>query len=987
MRLSRKPLAKKCIFALITIVFIVGSFLPYTVGQNAVVHAENESDNRPDYFTTDTFIEPYYHQVLEEWKEEGKDYGKDNIDLKAIDYSAVSEEGAVKTGSYRGKDNVILLENTNTWIEYEVNVNQSGLYSFAVEYLPLAQEDGGSRQSPIIGVQVNGEFPYREARSIELRRDFKDRDPQFDDEGHQIRSLIEEITDWKEEPIREPGVSVSPLLFYLDKGKNTIRLQLMRDKVAISSLSVFVPEELPTYEEVKASFSGEKTGEVIEFEAEEFTSKNTTSIQVQYDRDPLTTPESLLKIRFNTIGGSSWYNGGQSVTWTFNVPKSGEYKIGFRGLNNVRKNLVSFRTLYIDGEIPYKEMEHVRIPYATGWQGVVISNEEGEPYTFYLEEGEHTITLEATYEPFAPIIVKIDEISNKIKGVTQEIRTASGNRVDEWRVWNVEKEIPGLIEALEEMRTDLKALAELTNEINGLRSNVSQSFESVVRDIDELLKKPNEIPNNQIRISSLQEKVDAQRTELTNNPLQIDKFYITPADEEFPRMKSNFFEKVKGTISSLIYSFQDRNQLREQKDEELNVWMMWGRDYADELQQLADQYFTPVHGIKVNVNLIQDQNLLILAKAAGIMPDVALGVPSGMPFEMAIRGAAKDLSTLPGADELIAQYAPGSILPYYYDGGIYGIPETINFKILFYRKDILQQLGLEVPNTWEDVYDMIPTLLQNNYNFYADPGDFSYMLFQNGVELYTEDGLASGLDKGFAAFEEWTNLFNLHGMDAQVASFYQHFRNGTMPIGISDFNQYMQLLVAAPEILDLWGVAPIPGHVNEEGEIVRWAGGTGMNTTSIMMFNDTPEEKQELAWEFIKWYTSTEIQTEYGLNLEQFRGEQFRWNSANIAAFAAMPWRQQDLQAILEQWRWVKDIPNVPGGYMTTRQLGFAWNLTVLEGQNPRVELEKAIKEINRELKRKQLEFGLIDEEGNVLHPLKMLIVDEPWEGVDEYVQ
>src|SRR5690625_7979517 len=81
-----------------------------------------------------------------------------------------------------------------------------------------------------------------------------------------------------------------------------------------------------------------------------------------------------------------------------------------------------------------------------------------------------------------------------------------------------------------------------------------------------------------------------------------------------------------------------------------------------------------------------------------------------------------------------------------------------------------------------------------------------------------------------------------------------------------------------------------------------------MDKTSMMLFNDTPEEKQDIAWEFLKWYTSPEIQTEYGLNLEQFRGETFRWNSANIEAFTQMPWRQDDLDVIVDQWRWIKEI-------------------------------------------------------------------------------
>lgn len=967
----------------VAILLIISTCFPATPYDRILAEEKNQLESDTESF----FIEPFYYEILQQWQDEGISAGKDNIEIQAKDYAEISSDSLSVT-NYEGENEVILWEEDFEWVEYEVDVQEEGLYEIGVEYLPVLQKDGGSRQSVILNVMVNGENPFREARSIELRRFYDDQEAKFDEEGNQIRSLIDETTTWNSSYLRDVGVSVAPLKFYLSKGKNTIRLQPQRERLALKSLYIQEPTEYLEYEEVKENYpkTESKASEAIIKEAEDFKEKSSSSIQVQYNRDPLTTPESLKKIQFNTLGGSSWYNGGQSVTWEIEVPEDGQYNIGFRGIQNYRKSLSSFRSIYIDGEIPFEELKNYRIPYATKWQGTVLQDENESPYSFYFTKGKHTITFEATYEPFVPIIVQLEQLSNDIGEVSEELRLASGQQEDEFRVWNVEVELPGMIERLEEMQEHFSEIAKQTIEINGERSNVSQSFESISDDIATLLEKPNSIPSNQVKIGALQEQLEAQRTELLNNPLEIDKFYINPVDVKFPRMTANMFERFKGTINSLVYSFSDKNQLREQKDEELNVWMMWGRDYAEELQQLANQYFTPEHGVKVNINLIQDQNLLVLAKAAGIMPDVALGVPSSMPFEMALRGAAKDMKDLPGAEELFSQYAPGALLPYFYDGSYYGVPETINFKILFYRKDILARLDLEVPETWDDVYDMIPTLLQNQYNFFVDPGDFSYMLYQNGAELYEENGLVTALDQpeAFKGFMEWTNLFNLHGLDNQVQSFYQQFRTGTMPIGIADFNQYMQLLVAAPEILDSWGIAPVPGHVNEEGELVRWAGGTGMDTTSMMLFNDTVEEKQDVAWEFIKWYTSPEIQTEYGLNLEQFRGETFRWNSANVQAFSNMPWRPQDLDSILEQWQWVKDVPNVPGSYMTTRQLDFSWNQTVLENINPRIQLENATKEINRELRRKQIEFDILDEDGNIIDPIELLHVKEPWEGVKE---
>jgi ABC-type glycerol-3-phosphate transport system substrate-binding protein len=255
------------------------------------------------------------------------------------------------------------------------------------------------------------------------------------------------------------------------------------------------------------------------------------------------------------------------------------------------------------------------------------------------------------------------------------------------------------------------------------------------------------------------------------------------------------------------------------------------------------------------------------------------------------------------------------------------------------------------------------------------------LFFQNNVELYAKDGLSSALNEpqAFETFKQWTDLFNVYGMERQVNSFYQQFRDGTMPIGISDFNTYMQLLVAAPEIMNEWAIAPIPGTKQPDGTIARWAA-AGAPTANVL-FNDTSKEKRDIAWKFMKWYMSEDIQTEFGLNLEQYRGETFRWNSANVQAFANMPWKPEDLNVILDQWQWTKEWPNVPGGYMTARELGFAWNSAAIDQMNPRIALEKAIKEINREMKRKQQEFNYIDEDGNVLKKMDIMRITEPWKG------
>ncbi|MBW7461099.1 ABC transporter substrate-binding protein, partial [Paenibacillus sepulcri] len=136
-----------------------------------------------------------------------------------------------------------------------------------------------------------------------------------------------------------------------------------------------------------------------------------------------------------------------------------------------------------------------------------------------------------------------------------------------------------------------------------------------------------------------------------------------------------------------------------------------------------------------------------------------------------------------------------------------------------------------------------------------------------------------------------------------------------------------------------------------------------------------------------QWWLSADVQQQYGADLEAINGVAFRWNTSNVQAFTRLPWKREDAEVILDQWRWYKDIPNVPGGYYLERETNNAWNRTVIGKMNYRASLEQAVRDINRELRRKQQEFGFIDADGNRLKELRVPVVDKPWEGIDRYVE
>jgi len=931
--------------------------------------------------------EPYYADVLREWRSAGLKPASRAFAIDAAKPSAVSDESVFRVGRVDDVDGALIWESTEeSWVEYRFTAPEDGLYEIRVAYRPLT---GGGWTRPIVwDITLDGVRPYRETSSITLYRLWRDRLPvKVNEDGDQIRPTSEDISTWMTKPLIDSGAAYAlPLRWALTAGEHTLRIAGY-EPVALKEIAFVPPTEPKPYAEVRAAYpdTGETKGDSVVIQAEIMTSKNDSSIQMFWDRDYRTVPRAKGRITYNTVGGLRWDWPNQEITWEFEVPATGRYKIALRALQDRFSQKASFRAVRIDGEIPFRELVAYRFPYDSDWQSVVLQDEDGEPFEFWLEKGRHTLSLTLTHSTVSPIVRGIENLSFLLQSVRRDLDALTGGQIDRNRTWDIETELPGLTDKLALAAGNLEVLSDAMRLVNGRKDSVSEGFRTAAAaDIRALLADPDIIPYYADEITGIEEKINQFVVNLYKQPLLIDEIHIVPADEPLPRLTTSWAEKAAGLALNFWYSFDPRDSLADQDDRVLNVWVFRGRDYVTQLQELADESFTPKTGIKVKVHLLPNTQLLVMSNAANLQPDVALGLPQDLPVDYAIRGSVVNLAEFPDFGELYERYSPGSWLPLYYDGGYYAVPETQSFQVLYYRKDLLRQLGLDVPETWDDVYAMLPVLQQHDKNFYVNPQDFLPYVYQNGAEFFTEDGLRTALDspEGFRAFRHWTNLFGLYALEREVPSFYQHFRSGAMPVGISDYNLYVQLAAAAPELNGRWGIAPIPGIRREDGTIVRWAGGA--QTTGVIF---SKSGKKEQAWAFLKWWISAETQERYGSDLESINGVSFRWNTANVEAFVRLPWKKEDMRVILEQWRWYKDKPNPPGGYFLGRELGNAWVRTVVEGMNDRASLEAAILDINRELRRKQLEFGLIDADGRIVRKLHVPTVDKPWEGVDAYVK
>jgi ABC-type glycerol-3-phosphate transport system substrate-binding protein len=277
--------------------------------------------------------------------------------------------------------------------------------------------------------------------------------------------------------------------------------------------------------------------------------------------------------------------------------------------------------------------------------------------------------------------------------------------------------------------------------------------------------------------------------------------------------------------------------------------------------------------------------------------------------------------------------------------------------MLFYRKDVLNEIGLDVPETWEDINASLSVLNKNNLAFGLPvEGSFPMFLFQNGGDFYRDNGRYSDLDSDVAmnAFKQWTKYYTDFTLDREF-DFVNRFRTGEMPMGIVDYATYNTLQVAAPEIRGLWDFTLIPGTIDENGKINRMTSSGG----SAVVMMDKSTDKQS-SWEFMKWWTDASTQVKFGREMEALMGSAARYPTANMEALQSLPWPVRDFKKLSEQFTFIKGVPQVPGGYFTGRNINNAFYKVVVDKKiGPREAMTDYIRLINEEIVSKRKEFKL----------------------------
>jgi ABC-type glycerol-3-phosphate transport system substrate-binding protein len=918
---------------------------------------------------------PYYMNVLQEYEENGYVPAIGSaIIIEPKDAVASDESLFVLKSNIGGRTTPAFVWNDDLeWTEWRFDIENEGLYEVEIEYYLLL----GSGVPAVRSLSVDSKIPFLEANNIVFYRSYKDEsEPKTNSIGDEVRPGQIEVPGWKTVKLEDgQGLYCQPFQFYFKPGSHTIRLEYVDQPIAIGDVYIKPADIIPAYEQVLEEYrqKGYKNAtETYEFQAENTViEKSDPTLRRENDNDPTCKPVSFTSRKLNVIGGVAWRKGNQSITWEFTVPESGLYKLGIRELQVWNDGLPTSRQILIDGKIPFKELEEYKFNYNTRWNTEVLKDSSGNPYLFYLEEGTHTITMKVKLGSLTEIIYSISEDALLLSDIIRSITKITGSNPDPNYDYQFMKTIPDLEDNMQTLVDSLQYKYDLIKGMSDKLPAMANNFLSIKSQLESMIRNPFSIAARLQELNNAQNSLGTWYQDLQSQPLLIDYFMLGDPEATWKNERSTFFQRLKATIMNFIISFKkdydnigstivDESQVKEV----INVWVARGTEWAELLKEMADEEFTPESGIAINMNVLPASqlnagavNVLMLSINSGKAPDVAMGVEPGSPVEFAIRDAVYDLSEFPSYEEVEKRFLPNIFIPFRYRGGVYALPETMNFTVMFYRKDILSELGLNLPETREDLYNYtLPKLYQNNMQFHF-PADYSQFIFQKGADFYTPDGLRTGLDtpEAYQAFKECSELYTNYAVPV-VANFYNRFRTGEMPIGIGGYIDYLMFSVAAPELAGRWGIAPLPGTRRPDGTIDRTAGGLAGQADIILKQSEKPDE----SWEFLKWWTSTQVQTRYARELEALIGAEARWCTANYEAFTSLAWNRSDLKVIEEQLGFQKDIPVVLGGYFTSRHLNNAWNRVVINGQPIRDALEQAVEDINRELRMKQEEYGVM---------------------------
>ena len=802
-----------------------------------------------------------------------------------------------------------------------------------------------------------------------------------------------------------------------DTKEVTISMRSVNEPIVISNIYFVAPEDTDTYSDYIKKFEGVKKGTgTLKIEAEYTGNTSSQTIYPLSDStSAATSPVAVDKTILNTVGGDKWQTSGQWIEYTFTVSSEGMYQIIPRFRQHLLDGMYTSRALYIysndgmyDG-LPFEEASRLQFNYSNDWQ-VKPLNDGTTEFEFYFKDGvEYTLRFEISLGNMGDIVRRVQDSLECINEDYRNILKLTGATPDEYRDYGFYRVMPDTMADLIRQSRELEAVMVDLEAVTGETGSMAATLDRVRVLLNKMGKDEDEVAKNLEQLKTYIGSLGTWLSDAKTQPLTLDYIVVQSSEAKLPKAKANIFESLWHEITSFITSFwrnYDRMgaMTKEASDDTVEVWLAYGRDQAQVIRGLINNDFTNNYegGVPVNLKLVSGGTLLP-SILSGQGPDVYIGLGQGDVINYAIRGALVSIDDIPDHEEyknnpakfkeefgitveqfkkeFKAQYDPAdnyyktenmSGVEYVGDfneaammvleiagaDGVthcYGLPETQNFNMMFVREDVLANLGIDIPKTWDDIKKAISVLQANNMQI-GMHSDSKIFLYQNGGELFADDGMRINLDSNVAleSFAMMCDFFTMYSFPYSY-DFANRFRTGEMPIGFATYTAtYNQLKVFATEIEGLWSFYPMPGIMDENGNINN---ASVSSVSAIVMIVGC--DKKAGSWSFMKWHAGADCQIDYSNEMVAILGPSAKHATANEKALLEMPWTADEVEQLEFQFNNLASIPNYPGNYIVDRYLKFAFLDAYNDKKDPAKAIEYYVSTINKEIARKREEFDL----------------------------
>ncbi len=303
---------------------------------------------------------------------------------------------------------------------------------------------------------------------------------------------------------------------------------------------------------------------------------------------------------------------------------------------------------------------------------------------------------------------------------------------------------------------------------------------------------------------------------------------------------------------------------------ELTYWYAWGDKIGENNENLVEQFNESQDEIHVTAEFQGSYDELHAktqaAFAAGNAPEVTQNEIASIGV-FAKSGMTQDLDSFVEGDEEINMddFNQGLMGNSYVDDKLYGLPYLRSTPIMYMNTTMAEEAGLDLdgPKTWDEFEEYAQAFTDNGAIGLSLPIDiwfYEAFIAQAGGSTMNEDNteVAFNSAEGAEAFDFFRNMANegtakvSSGTEAGEKS-RQDFVNGHSGMHFSSTADLSYLLQLADEKGFELETYFMPSH--EQAKVPT--GGA-----NLVMTSGLEEDKQEAAWEFIKFMTATE-QTTY----------------------------------------------------------------------------------------------------------------------------